>query len=76
MVAMVEPPWFGSASIRKGECGVEGPRVVFVDRWPFELVVCFRSWTSVVCIRQFLCGFRGFRRRHGPDKPTLSVEVR
>jgi len=69
-------PLVGSASICKGECGVEGLRIMFVDWWPFELVVCFHSWTSVVCIRQFLCGFRGFRRRCGPDKPTLSVKVR
>jgi len=66
-------PWFGSASIHKGECGVEGRRVVFVDQRPFALVVCFRSCTSVVCVRQLLCGFRGFRRRRGPDKPNLSV---
>jgi hypothetical protein len=76
MVAMVEPPGLAQRAFARGSVGWRGPRIVFVDRRPFALVVYFHSWTSVVCVRQFLCGFRGFGRHCGPNKPNLSVEVR
>jgi hypothetical protein len=75
VAAVVEPTWLGSVSIRKGR-RERGACVVFVGRRPFALVVFFRSYTGVVCIRQFLCSFRVFRGCRGPKKPNLSVEVR
>ena len=71
-VAMVEPTWFGSVSIRKDERGVgwrmEGPPGIVGG-----LAALRVHYSLVVCIFPCFCGFREFHGRRGANKPTLSA---